>query len=237
LRAKNSRRYVLLDLDETMYPKETGLMDLIGDRINQYMALHLGIDPREVAALRQRYYDEYGTTGRGLFLDYSLDVQEYFEFVHDLPVEELLQPDPRLDEMLSTLEEERIIFTNATAAHARRVLRALGVESHFGPIVGITELDYIPKPDLRAYHKLLQVIHARPEECVLVDDRVRNLAPGQGLGMTTVLVGGEDTVDGADYAISEVVELGTVMEKIRARRIRGEDAQASRSNARRRGGE
>lgn len=209
---------MLLDLDETMYPKETGLMDLIGDRINQYMALRLGIDSREVAALRRRYYEEYGTTGRGLFLDYGLDVQEYFEFVHDLPVEELLQPDPRLDEMLDSLEEEKVIFTNATAGHARRVLRALGVESHFGPIVGIDELEYIPKPDLRAYHKLLQVIHARPEECVLVDDRARNLMPGQGLGMTTVLVGGEDAVDGADYAISEVVELGAVMEKIRSRR-------------------
>lgn len=201
-----------------MYPKETGIMELIGDRINEYMALRLGIDSREVGTLRRRYYEEYGTTGRGLSLDYGLDVEEYFEFVHDLPVEEVLQPDPRLDEMLSALEEEKVIFTNATTGHARRVLRALGVESHFGRIVGISELDYIPKPDLRAYHKLLQVIHARPEECVLVDDRARNLIPGQGLGMTTVLVGGDDAADGADFVITEVVELGAVMEKIRARR-------------------
>jgi putative hydrolase of the HAD superfamily len=218
LGAQSTRRRVLLDLDETMYPKETGLMDLIGNRINQYMALRLGIDSREVAALRKRYYEQYGTTGRGLFLDYDLDVQEYFEFVHDLPVEELLQPDPRLDEMLDSLEEEKVIFTNATAGHARRVLQALGVQSQFGHIVGISELDYIPKPDLKAYHKLLQVIHAQPEECVLVDDRARNLAPGQGLGMTTVLVGGDDAADGVDYVINEVVELGAVMERIRARR-------------------
>jgi putative hydrolase of the HAD superfamily len=218
LGAQSTRRRVLLDLDETMYPKETGLMDLIGNRINQYMALRLGIDSREVGALRKRYYEQYGTTGRGLFLDYDLDVQEYFEFVHDLPVEELLQPDPRLDEMLDSLEEEKVIFTNATAGHARRVLQALGVQSQFGHIVGISELDYIPKPDLKAYHKLLQVIHAQPEECVLVDDRARNLAPGQGLGMTTVLVGGDDAADGVDYVINEVVELGAVMERIRARR-------------------
>ncbi|HUW94762.1 MAG TPA: pyrimidine 5'-nucleotidase [Anaerolineae bacterium] len=207
-----------MDLDETMYPKETGLMDLIGNRINEYMSLRLGVDSREVVALRKRYYEKYGTTGRGLYLDYGLDVQDYFEFVHDLPVEEVLQPDPRLDEMLSSLEEEKVIFTNATAGHAQRVLRALGVENHFGPIIGIRELDYIPKPDARAYHKVLELVDARPEECVLVDDRARNLAPGQGLGMTTVLVGSEDAADGADYAIDEVVELGAVMEKIRARR-------------------
>ena len=218
MREENNRRHVLLDLDETMYPKETGLMDLIGNRINEYMSLRLGVDSREVVALRKRYYEKYGTTGRGLYLDYGLDVQDYFEFVHDLPVEEVLQPDPRLDEMLSSLEEEKVIFTNATAGHAQRVLRALGVENHFGPIIGIRELDYIPKPDARAYHKVLELVDARPEECVLVDDRARNLAPGQGLGMTTVLVGSEDAADGADYAIDEVVELGEVMEKIRARR-------------------
>ena len=218
MREGNTRRHVLLDLDETMYPKETGLMDLIGDRINEYMSLRLGIDSQEVVALRRRYFEKYGTTGRGLYLDYGLDVQDYFEFVHDLPVEELLQPDPRLDDMLGSLEEEKVIFTNATTKHAQRVLRALGVENHFGPIVGIRELGYIPKPDPRAYHKVLELVGARPQKCVLVDDRACNLAPGQGLGMTTVLVGVEDATDGADYAICEVVELGAVMEKIRARR-------------------
>ena len=216
MREENTRRHVLLDLDETMYPKETGLMDLIGDKINEYMSIRLGIDSQEVGALRQRYYEEYGTTGRGLYLDHGLDVQDYFEFVHDLPVEEILQPDPRLDDMLDSLEEEKVIFTNATAGHARRVLRALGVGNHFGPIVGIGELDYIPKPDARAYHKILELLDAQPKACVLVDDRLRNLVPGQELGMTTVLVGGDHVPDGADYAIDDIVELGAVMEKIRA---------------------
>ena len=216
MREDNTRRHVLFDLDETMYPKETGLMDLIGDKINEYMSIRLGIDSQEVGALRQRYYEEYGTTGRGLYLDHGLDVQDYFEFVHDLPVEEILQPDPRLDDMLDSLEEEKVIFTNATAGHARRVLRALGVGNHFGPIVGIGELDYIPKPDARAYHKILELLDAQPKACVLVDDRLRNLVPGQELGMTTVLVGGDHVPDGADYAIDNIVELGAVMEKIRA---------------------
>jgi putative hydrolase of the HAD superfamily len=210
-------KHVLFDLDETLYPTETGIMDLISQRINEYMSLRLGIDPDDVASLRRQYYERYGTTGRGLSLHYDIDVQDYFEFVHDLPVEEILQPDARLDAMLESLGVEKAIFTNATARHARRVLRALQVHRHFGCIIGIVELEFVPKPDLRAYHKALELLRTRPEECLLIDDRARNLTPGHDLGMTTVLVGRDDCTDGADYVIGDVIELGPLMEEIRAR--------------------
>ena len=214
---RNSIRHVLFDLDETMYPTETGVMDLIGERINEYMSRRLGIHPEEVSALRGAYYERYGTTGRGLYLHYDMDVHDYFEFVHDLPLEDLLQPDPRVDEMMASLDGEMVIFTNATAEHARRVLQVLQVEHHFDRIVGIKELEYVPKPDIRAYQKTLELAQARPEECLLIDDRVRNLEPGQRLGMTTVLVGGSAGDDGADFVIDEIVQLGDLMKEIRSR--------------------
>jgi putative hydrolase of the HAD superfamily len=213
----NSVHYVLLDLDETLYPRETGIMDLISERINEYMSLRLGIDPDDVASLRRQYYERYGTTGRGLSLHHDIDVGDYFEFVHDLPVEEILKPDARLDAMLDSLEVEKTIFTNATARHARRVLRALKVQRHFGCIIGIAELEFVPKPDPRAYHKALELLGTRPEKCLLVDDRARNLGPGHDLGMTTVLVGGEAGADGADYVIAEITDFGPLMEEIRRR--------------------
>jgi len=210
----NTIHYVLFDLDETMYPKETGIMDMISQRINEYMSLRLGMHPDDVASLRRQYYERYGTTGRGLSLHFEVDLQDYFEFVHDLPVEDILEPDVRLNEMLDSLDVEKAIFTNATARHAQRVLQALQVQEHFRRIIGIAELEFVPKPDVRAYHRALQLLGARPEECLLVDDRVRNLRPGRDLGMTTVLVGDEDAADGADYAIADITELGLLMEGI-----------------------
>jgi len=210
----NSVHYVLFDLDETMYPKEAGIMDMISQRINEYMSLRLGIHPDDVASLRRQYYERYGTTGRGLSLHFEVDLQDYFEFVHDLPVEDILEPDVRLDEMLDSLDVEKAIFTNATARHAQRVLQALQVQDHFRRIIGIAELEFVPKPDVRAYHRALELLGARPEECLLVDDRVRNLRPGRDLGMTTVLVGDEDAADGADYAIADITELGELMGSI-----------------------
>jgi putative hydrolase of the HAD superfamily len=214
---KNSIRYLLFDLDETMYPTDTGIMDLISQRINEYMSLRLGIDPEDVATMRQRYYEQYGTTGRGLYLHHELDLQEYFEFVHDLPVEDVLQRDSHLDQMLESLPEEKAIFTNATAAHAWRVLQTLGVERHFDRIIDIEELQYIPKPDIRAYHTALAVLEARADQCVLVDDRARNLEPGRELGMTTVLVGAEGRADRADFVVENVADVGQIMATIRSR--------------------
>ena len=57
-------RYILFDMDETLYPKETGLMDAVSKRISRYMELRLGVDPSQIEGLRAEYYRRYGTTMR-----------------------------------------------------------------------------------------------------------------------------------------------------------------------------
>lgn len=210
-------RYVLFDLDETIYAKDTGLMKLVSQRITDYMTLRLGIDPETVQQLRRKYYEEYGTTGRGLLLHHhDLDVEDYFVFVHDLSVEQFLEPDHRLDQMLEDLDAEKVIFTNATAEHARRVLRALAIDRHFQTIIDIRDLGYIPKPDPEAYLKALALLDAHPHECMLVEDRLRNLKPGQELGMTTVLIGNERVADGADFILEDITQVGELFRQIRS---------------------
>lgn len=209
-------RNVLFDLDETVYPKDTGLMDLVSRRITEYMSQRMGIDPETVSELRLEYYERYGTTGRGLFLHHDFDVEDYFSFVHDLPVEEFLKPNGRLDQMLEELQPRKVIFTNATTEHAQRVLRALGIERHFSRLIDIRDLKYLPKPDLRAYRKVLEILSAQPEECILVEDRLRNLKPGKDLGMITVLIGNQSAADGADFVLQDVTEVGKVLERIQS---------------------
>ncbi len=208
-------KYVLFDLDETVYAKDNGLMTMVSQRISDYMHTRLGMDSKTVEELRAKYYKEYGTTGRGLHLHHSLDWEDYLSFVHDVPVEEMLKPNSRLDQMLAALDEQKIIFTNATADHALRVLRALGVERHFERIIDICELEHIAKPDVRAYHKVLRLLNAQPQECILVEDHVRNLRPGKELGMTTVLIGNQRFAEGADFVLEDIVELGELMQRIR----------------------
>jgi len=202
--------HILFDLDETLYPKETGLMALVSVRINDYMRLRLGIPASQIPEVRKRYYRLYGTTSRGLYLHHHLDVDDYLAYVHDLPVEAYLSPDPLLDEVLGKIEAEKAVFTNSPSDYVERVLSALGVERHFDRIFDIYFLEQINKPDKRAYLKVIEVLESDGQDCLIVDDSVRNLKPGKDLGMVTVLVG-DGKEEGVDFVIPRVTELGRVL--------------------------
>ncbi len=223
--------YILFDLDETLYPKETGLMAVVSQRINDYMRLRLGIPASQVPELRKRYYRRYGTTSRGLYLHHHLDVHDYLVYVHDLPVEEYLSPDPLLDEVLDGIEAEKAVFTNSPRDYVQRVLGVLGVERHFDRVFDIYFLEQINKPDRRAYLKVIEALETDGQDCLIVDDLARNLKPGKDLGMVTVLVGdrpilkdplgkgslsrrdpeGWEEEMGVDFVIPRVTELGNIL--------------------------
>lgn len=205
-------RFLLFDLDETLYPRNAGVMQEIGRLIRSYIVQEYGTTPEEADALARRYHQEYGTSMRGLLLHNNLDVDRFLAYVHDFPLD-LLQPNRELDALLARLPGEKIIFTNADQPHAERVLERLGIRRHFSRIVDVTANGYIPKPNLTAYTNCLRLLDARPEECVLIEDTGRNLAPAKQLGMTTVLVDGNPD-DPADYKIPTILELEPVVEAI-----------------------
>ena len=107
----------------------------------------------------------------------------------------------------------KVIFTNADALHARRVLRRLGIAHHFERIIDIRTLEFVNKPDRRAYLRALQLVGARPEECIFVDDCSANVVAAKALGLITVLVcnGSRGSHDGADYRISTICELEPII--------------------------
>ncbi|HIC92731.1 MAG TPA: pyrimidine 5'-nucleotidase [Anaerolineae bacterium] len=203
-------RYALFDLDETLYPKDSGLMREIRRRMSLFMEERLGLEPELISRLRRQYYQRYGTTMRGLMIHHGVAPEEFLAYVHDIPLEEYLGPDGALDAVLGKIELEKVIFTNASAEHARRVLGILGVERHFGRIIDVRTLDYVAKPDPLAYRRALDILGAEGRECLIVDDSLRNLAPAKELGMVTVLVGGEPG-EGADFAIAQVTEIGRIV--------------------------
>lgn len=209
-------KYILFDLDDTLYPKEIGLMAAIGQRIHQYIQERVGLDPVAARDLRRHYLQTYGTTLKGLQVHYNVDAEEYLTYVHDVPLGDYLKPDETLDRVLTEIQAEKIVFTNATTEHARRVLRALGVEHHFNYIVDLRATNYVNKPQPGAYQCILDILGARPEECLMVEDSVRNLRPAKELGMVTVLVDGSGG-DGVDFAIDDVTQVGEVFRRIRGR--------------------
>jgi putative hydrolase of the HAD superfamily len=213
-------KYILFDLDETLYPSRSGLMAAISGLMSRYMEERLGMPPTEVPALREHYYRTYGTTLRGLQIHHDIDPEDYLDYVHNVPLEDYIGPNSELDRVLAEIETGKVVFTNASAEHARRVLAILGIERHFNCIIGVRALGYISKPDPEAYRRALEMLGTAGDECLIVDDRARNLSPAKELGMITVLVSNEEAVlrqnpsKDVDFVIGEVAEIGEVMRRL-----------------------
>jgi putative hydrolase of the HAD superfamily len=209
-------RILLFDLDDTLYPRQAGVMDQIRVLMLHYLQTRLHLSPDEANELRQHYFQTYGTTMRGLQIHHHIDPEEYLRSVHDIPLREYLQPNPELDGVLASISQQKIIFTNASREHAEQVLHLLGIRRHFCRIIDIRDLDYESKPEPSAYERVCQLLGARPEDCLIVEDSVRNLGPAKALGMTTVLVqdGGEAVSDGVDHVITRIEDIKRVLIKI-----------------------
>jgi putative hydrolase of the HAD superfamily len=186
---------LFFDLDDTLYPSTNGLWNCIRQRMNKYMLEVLRIPPEQVSVIRRQYFEAYGTTLRGLQIHYQVDSDDFLAYVHDLPVNSIIAPDPELHRLLQSLSLPKWIFTNADANHAGRVLSALGVSDCFNGVIDIRAMGFICKPDPQAYRIALdRVGESDPERCVYLDDAPRNLAPAYEMGFFTILV----SPDGGD---------------------------------------
>jgi putative hydrolase of the HAD superfamily len=187
-------RYQLLlfDLDETLYPPTSGLWNAIAVRMQNYMAEKLGIADDQVDTIRRSYFDKYGTTLKGLQSNYQVDAVDFLRYVHDIPLDQVLEPDPALRPLLLSLPQKKWICTNADRGHAQRVLNYLGVKDCFAGITDIIDANFDPKPSKAFYQTTLSMAGVQdPQTCVLFDDLPRNLEPASLMGLTTVLVRSE----------------------------------------------
>jgi putative hydrolase of the HAD superfamily len=206
---------LFFDLDDTLYPKSTGLWTAIRERMHAYMAELVALPSNEIESLRQHYLDAYGTTLRGLQIHYQIDTDKYLDYVHNLPLAEFIHPDPMLSKLLSTLPQRKYIFTNADVHHARRVLNVLQMGDWFEQIIDIRALGFLCKPDPNAYYRALVLAGiSKPEECILFDDAPRNLKPARELGWYTVLVGEELADPSADQSITSLHDLPLAMPQL-----------------------
>ena len=208
----SSPEYILLDLDGTLYPEAVGLWPAIKARIGRYLTERLGFPPAEAQRLRQEYVRRYGTTLRGLQLHHGVDPREFLAYVHDLPIEDILRPDPRLRAALERLPQRKWVFTNADEPHTWRVLRRLGVDDLFAGVIDLVATDFHPKPSPQAFTVALKRLgHPPPEAVVVVDDLPRNTRAAQRLGFVAVLVGSEPAQPtDAAYFLPDIYHLPTL---------------------------
>ena len=178
----------LFDLDNTLYPPSSGYLLAIEERIKQYFVRLTGLPDDEAWALQKRYLVEGGSAVPGLIAHHNADPHEFLRDVHDVPLD-LLTPDSVLRAALTRLPGRRLVFTNGSEWHARRVLDRLAIADLFHEVFHTEAAGLIAKPDPRAFDALIRAHAVTPATTAFFEDRAVNLKPAAELGMTTVLVG------------------------------------------------
>jgi putative hydrolase of the HAD superfamily len=179
----------IFDLDNTLYPARYNLFAEAEARMAHFIVHELGLalTVEDAHALRRRFFLDHGTTLRGLMLEHGIEPKRFLDYVHEIDLSPL-PPDPELAAAIAALPGRKLVFTNATADYAERILARLGLAGQFLAIHDIIACDYLPKPDPSGYARLVREHGIAPEAALMIEDMARNLPPAAALGMTTAWV-------------------------------------------------
>ena len=206
----------IFDLDLTLYGPEANIMAQVRDRIALFVEKHFNIGSDEAHKIRHTYWKKYGTTLGGLMAENKVEPNGYLDFVHDVDMD-LLRPDADLRRQITSLPGRKIIFTNADAPYAERVLAARGLDNLFEDIFDIHRMQHVPKPAVESYDNLCAQLDINPARALFVEDSVHNLLPAKALGMTTIWVnhGTEpDSGDTEEFVDHEIADLNDWLSSI-----------------------
>ena len=177
----------VFDLDNTLYHPRHRLFDQIDANMGAFISRMFDCDLVEARRIQKDYFHAHGTTLAGLMNDHGVKPDDFLDFVHDIVLDDL-EPEPGLREALAALPGRRIIFTNADAVYAKRVLERLGIADLFEGIYDIRAAHFIPKPADAPYQSLVETHDIDPKTSIFFEDMARNLIPAHRLGFTTVWI-------------------------------------------------
>jgi putative hydrolase of the HAD superfamily len=177
----------VFDLDNTLYPPHMRLFDQIEVRMTDWVMRALQVDRARADHLRAQYWATYGTTLAGLMQEHGVDPGPYLTEVHDIDFS-VLAPDPALAEAIAALPGRKIVYTNACAPYAEKVLAARGLTGLFDALYGVEHAEFHPKPEARAFATVFAKDGLDPTQAAMFEDDTRNLAVPHALGMRTVHV-------------------------------------------------
>jgi putative hydrolase of the HAD superfamily len=177
----------IFDLDNTLYPHGARLFEQVDRRITDYIARFFKVDRDEAYKIQKGYFHTRGTTLSGLMAEHGVDPYEYLADVHDIEME-MLDENAPLAAAIARLPGRKIIFTNADAPYAGKILERLGLGESFEAIHDVHAAQYRPKPAPEAYRHLCDAYGLEPMQSLFADDMARNLKPAKQIGMTTLWV-------------------------------------------------
>ena len=216
MKALQFSKFWIFDLDNTLYSGKTKVFDQVSKRMTKYVSNKLGVNMEEAEKIQKNYFYEYDTTLNGMIKNHNTNANEFLEFVHDIDID-FLKKDIKLSEELKKLDGKKIIFTNASKKHALNVTKRIGIDQYFDDIFDIIDANFVPKPAIKTYKKLVEKHKIDPKLCVLIEDIARNLKPAYEMGMKTVWIENDEPwaskFADSDFVIYKTKNLSEFLEK------------------------
>jgi putative hydrolase of the HAD superfamily len=199
----------IFDLDNTLHDAQAHIFPSMHGQINEYLKRHFGVDDAGADAMRQGFWQRYGTTLDGLMRHHGIHPRDFIAETHVFPeLASMVVSENTLKHALERLGGTKLVFSNAPRHYVEQVLRVLGLERFFDAVYTIEDTRYRGKPALRGFQVLLRKHDLDPHRCAFVDDILENLRTAHRLGMSTVWVSrARRRVPFVDLTVGSVVEL------------------------------
>lgn len=196
---------LIFDVDDTLYDVGTGFSDHRNtEGAPRFMMDHLGFPTFASAKqIRDEYFDRYHSTTKALAVAEEegrfppnapkfdpKDLDAYF--ATKLNFDLLGGKKERLANDLKECKLNLVIFSNGPRNYVDRILQELGLSELFRPdrVWGVTDTLPYAKPQKEAFDQIFQQLGVPAQECVFIEDSMKNIRVGKSLGLNTVLVAG-----------------------------------------------
>ena len=215
-------KYWIFDLDNTLYSGQTKVFSKIDKKMSAYISNKLNVDLVKAKEIQKKYFYESGTTLSGLMKHNGIDPYEFLDFVHDIDIS-WLPKDLLLREELIKIKEKKYIFTNASHSHVKNITNQLGIKDLFDGAFAITDADFIPKPNIESYKKMIKKFDLDPKKSILIEDIAHNLEQAKNLGMKTCWLENNETFAKKDadkpYIDYKIKSLPSFLQKINVLKV------------------
>ena len=169
----------VFDLDNTLYPPDSGIWPKINEKITLFLVDLFGLDGLSAQALHRYYYMQHGTTLRGLLEENIDGAERFLEFVHDID-RSALRPDPVLAREVGRLRGRKLIFTNGSRNHAILTARQLGLDGLFEDAFDIIAASLVSKPAEAAYRAFCNCYDVDPRRTAMFEDVAKKSRSPEG---------------------------------------------------------
>ena len=184
-------KYWIFDLDNTLYSGQTKVFSEVDKKMSTFISKKMNVDLVKAREIQKKYFYEYGTTLSGLMKQDDINPHDFLEFVHDIDIS-WLPKDLKLKEELLKIKEKKYIFTNGSHAHVENITKQLGIDGLFDGAFDIVDANFVPKPHIDPYKKIIEKFNIDPTKSILIEDIAHNLEQAKNLGMKTCWLENEE---------------------------------------------